>query len=84
MLKDLRRKTLTIGGKGYMKRETTGSCPRNLKMVYNVIVESAFGLLTAQRRLPIETDSDYWTVCTICGQFEVACQARDKGAKRIY
>jgi hypothetical protein len=73
---------LLIGDMGYMKRDTTGSVPDILK--WCIGVESAVGLLAAQRRLPIATDSDYWTVCTRCGQCEIACQARDKGAKRMY
>ena len=66
-----------------IKKETFGSVPDacRFKIVYNESVESADGLLAAQRRLPIETDSDYSTVCTRCGQCEVACQARDKGVK---
>ena len=66
-----------------IKKETFGSAPDacRFKMVYNISVESAVGLLAAQRRLPIETDSDYWTVCTRCGQREVACLARDEGVK---
>ena len=66
-----------------IKKETFGSVPDacRFKMVYNVSVKSAVGLLAAQRRLPIETDSDYWTVCTRCGQCEVACLARDEGVK---
>ena len=63
--------------------ENSLSADLSLNLGYNEGVETAVGLLAPQRRLPIETDSDYWTVCTRCGQSEIACQARDKGAKRI-
>jgi hypothetical protein len=49
-----------------------------LHLGYNRSVATAVGLLGTQRRLPIETDSDYFAVCTICGQRQVACQARER------